>query len=288
MSALTLLVLAQLSEETPWSDARRKSLRIHDMLREMLGRYGRVYAENTRETVRRQVIHQFIQAGIVVRNPDEPDLPTNSPRTHYALSDAAIRTVRKYGSGEWEEAAQDFLENQVALIERYQRQRRAHRIPLELPDGKSYTLSPGAHNRLQAQVINEFGPLFAPGAQVLYVGDTENKRLHIEQELLDRLGFPITEHDKLPDVVLYDPQRERLYLIEAVTSHGPISPKRFIELEELFEGSSLQRIYVTAFPNFRVFRDHLTQIAWDTEVWLADVPEHLIHFNGDKFFSAHS
>jgi hypothetical protein len=224
---------------------------------------------------------------VVVRNPDEPTLSMNSPRTHYALSDAAIRTIRKYGGAEWSEAAQHFLENQRTLIERYRRDRDSHRVLLELSSGESYILSPGIHNQLQAQIISDFGPTFAPGATVLYVGDTENKMLHLEKELLESLGVPVSKHDKLPDVVLYDAQRQRLYLIEAVTSHGPVSPKRFTELERLFSGSSAQRIHVSAFPDFTVFKTYLTEIAWDTEVWLADVPDHLIHFNGDKFLSTH-
>ena len=287
LSALTLLVLAQLSEETPWSASCRKSLRIHDMLIEMRERFDKEYAENTRETVRRQVIHQFEQAHIVIRNPDNLTLPTNSPRTHYALSKAAIETIRKYGSDEWVEAAQDFLENQRALIERYAREKEQHRIPLVMEGGEAYTLSPGAHNQLQAQIINDFGPLFAPGARVLYVGDTENKMLHVEWEMLQRIGLPVTKHDKLPDVMLYDEKKNWVYLIEAVTSHGPVSPKRFAEIEGALEGCTAKRVYVSAFPDFSVFKNHLSEIAWDTEVWLADTPDHLIHFNGDKFLSVH-
>jgi adenine-specific DNA-methyltransferase len=106
ISALTLLVLAQLSEETPWGEAKRQSLRIHDILIEIKKHYDREYVENTRETIRRQVIHQFEQAGLVVRNPDDPTLATNSPRTHYALSDAGIRAIRNYRSEEWSQAVQ--------------------------------------------------------------------------------------------------------------------------------------------------------------------------------------
>ena len=166
ISALTFLVLAQLSEATPWRKAQCKSLGIHDMLIEIQERYGKEYAENTRETIRRRVIHQFMQAGIVVKNPDDPTLPTNSPLTHYALTAPLLDVLRKYGTAAWAEAVQQFLENQVALIERYQREREIHRIPLQLPTGEQYTLSPGAHNRLQVQIIDEFGPVFAPGSSV--------------------------------------------------------------------------------------------------------------------------
>ena len=283
MAALTLLVLAQLSEDVPWSQAQRRSLRIHDMLGEMRARYDRAYAENTRETIRRQVIHQFEQAGVVVRNPDEPTLPTNSPRTHYALSDAAIRTLRAYRSSDWANAAQEFLENQQALIERYRWQRDQHKVPLMLDSGAEYHLSPGAHNVLQAAIIEEFGPRFAPGAKVLYVGDTADKTLHLDSPSFERLGIPVPSHDKLPDVVLYDERKKWLYFIEAVTSHGPLSPKRKVELHQLLAASDVSAVFVSAFPDFTTFKNFLSEIAWETEVWIADTPSHLIHFNGDRF-----
>jgi type II restriction enzyme len=287
MAALTLLVLAGLSEDTPWVQARQQSLRIHDMLGEMQTRYGRQYAENTRETIRRQVIHQFVQAGLVLRNPDDPTLPTNSPRTHYALSEPTLDTLRAYRSGDWPEAAKVFLENQRALIETYRQQRDQYKVPLIMEGGVEYHLSPGAHNELQVLVIEEFGPRFAPGAKVLYVGDTANKTLHIDESGFRKLGIPIPSHDKLPDVVLYDEGRNWLYLIEAVTSHGPMSPKRQLELRELLGKGKADLIYVTAFPDFNTFKNFLLDIAWETEVWVADRPTHLIHFNGDRFLRPH-
>lgn len=108
LSALTLLVLAQLSEEDAWADARRQSLGIHSIMIEMAQRYDRRYAENTRESIRRQVVHQFEQAGLIIRNPDDPTLATSSPPTHYALSDETIRTIRLYGTAMWEEGVATF------------------------------------------------------------------------------------------------------------------------------------------------------------------------------------
>lgn len=283
ISALTLLILAQLSEDTPWNDAERPSLRIHDILQEIKERYGREYAENTRETIRRQVIHQFIQAGLVLRNPDEPSLSTNSPRTHYALADAAVQVIRNYGSNAWQQAVKDFSRTRGTLLELYQKSRDYHRIPLRLADGREYTLSPGEHNELQAAIIQEFGPRFAPGSTLFYLGDTENKTLIIEEQEFNALGIPVPSHEKLPDVVLYDKTRNWLYLIEAVTSHGPISPKRQVELEEMLISCTAKPIYVTAFPDLATFKDFLSEIAWETEVWLAEIPDHMIHFNGDRF-----
>lgn len=286
MSALTLLVLAQLSEDTPWADAESRSLRIHDILEEIKDRYNREYAENTRETIRRQVIHQFEHAGLVVRNPDDLTLPTNSPRTHYALSEPAVRTLTSYGTEMWLQAIASFNETKGALFEIYRKRRDHHRVPLQLPSGDEFHLSPGPHNKLQAAVVEEFGPRFAPGARLLYLGDTEDKTLIVDEETFQELGLPVPSHEKLPDIVLFEERRDRLFLIEAVTSHGAVSPKRHLELEETFKACTAKRVYVSAFPDFNIFKNFITEIAWETEVWLSEIPDHLIHFNGDRYLAS--
>ena len=283
ISCLTLLALAGLSEGDPWSKTSNPSRTIHQMLQFMRDTYSREYAENTRENVRRQVIHQFEQARLVDRNPDAPDLPTNSPHTHYGLTDDAVRVIRRYGRRGWQSQLRSFRSRHGALLEVYQRRRQMREIPIRLPTGEEIRLSPGKHNRLQALVVTAFGPKFAPGSTLLYLGDAANKLLHLDQEKLDQIGVPLTEHDKLPDVVIYDENRNWLFLVEAVTSHGPMSPKRVEELEATLKNCKATRIYVSAFPDFRQFRRHLDNVAWETEVWVAEIPDHLIHFNGDKF-----
>jgi type II restriction enzyme len=156
-------------------------------------------------------------------------------------------------------------------------------VPIKLNNGKVLLLSPGKHNKVQAAIVEEFASRFAKDSILLYVGDTENKDLHIEREKLEKIGIPITEHSKLPDVVFYDEKKNWLYLIEAVTSHGPMSPKRVIELEAFLKNCTAAKIYVSAFPDFLAFKKHTNNIAWDTEVWIMAYPEHMIHFNGDRF-----
>lgn len=286
IACLTLLALCDLSEDQIWSEAAQPSLTIHQVLGFVRDTYGRDYAENTRENVRRQVIHQLEQARVVDRNPDEPDLPTNSPRTHYGLTDEALKVLRLYQSNGWETELVAFRSSQGALLEVYRRRRRMREIPIRTSTGEEIRLSPGRHNRLQAQVVMEFGPKFAPGAVLLYLGDAAKKLLHLDEETLLRLGVPITEHDKLPDVVLYDQKRNWLFLIEAVTSHGPVTPKRMQELEMTLHGCVATRVYVSAFPDFRQFKRHLEDIAWETEVWVAEIADHLIHFDGEKFLGS--
>jgi type II restriction enzyme len=284
MSALTLLALCGLRPVDEWRNARRRSLTVTKGIMAFVAReYGKTYAPNTRETFRRQVLHQFVQARIADYNPDAPDLPTNSPRAHYALTEAALAAVRTYGTRRWKSAVSRFLQQQGNLLTVYQKRRVHHLVPVRLSDGTILKLSPGKHNQLQAAIVEEFAPRFAPGACLLYLGDTAKKNLHVDIKQLSGLGISIGEHDKLPDVVLHDAERDWLFLIEAVTSHGPVTPKRVVELEAMFAGCQTGRIYVSAFPDFAEFRKHLKSIAWETEVWIAEIPDHIIHFNGDRF-----
>jgi hypothetical protein len=282
-SALTLLALAGIRKTDAWSGARASPIGIHGIAAFARERYGRDYAENTRETIRRQTIHQFEQACVVDRNRDSPSRPTNSPRTVYCLTDDCLKVLQAYGTRRFDAEAAAFIEKHGELRRTYDQSRRLRRIPLRLPKGAILDLSPGRHNELQVAIVEEFGPRFAPGSQVLYVGDTAQKYALCEGTALAKLGISITKHDKLPDVVLFDPKKDWLFLIEAVTSHGPVNAKRHKEMEAVLRSCRLQRVYVTAFPDRATFRKHAADIAWETEVWIAESPDHMIHFNGPKF-----
>lgn len=283
-SALTLLALAGLRPKKAWSAAKASLLRTVDIMDFMRDAYKKDYAPNSRETIRRQTLHQFEQARLVDRNPDDPSRATNSGKNAYRLTEPALAVVQAFGSGLGFEAAVASFKKQFGSLETaYRGTRELHRVALVLAEGTQVSLSAGDHNELQAAIVREFGPRFAPGARVLYLGDTADKHVVMEAAALTGLGVTLTEHDKLPDVVLYDEKRGWLFLIEAVTSHGPVSPKRHHELEVAFGKCSAARVYVTAFPDAALFRRYAADIAWETEVWLADNPDHMIHFNGDKF-----
>jgi type II restriction enzyme len=285
MAALTLLALCGLHPSDAWDRARRYRVGISkDIMVFIKEAYRKEYAPNTRETFRRQVLHQFVQARIADYNPYQPDLPTNSPNAHYAITEAALAVARIFGQDGWEMAVARFLREQGNLAATYRKERAGRSVSIHLPDGATLEVSPGRHNTLQAAVIQHFRSHFAPNSDVLYLGDTEKKNLVLDVERFVALHIPITEHDKLPDIVLYDSERNWLFLIEVVTSHGPVTPKRVVELESMLSDCDAERIYVTAFPDFREFRRHLKDIAWETEVWVAEIPDHLIHFNGDRFF----
>jgi hypothetical protein len=249
----------------------------------MARHYKKRYAPNTRETVRRQVLHQFVQARIADYNPDNPELPVNSPNAHYALSAQVLDVIKTFGTKKWQSAVASFKADVGELRKRYVKDRDLTLIPLKLSDGKIIRLSPGKHNQVQVAIINQFASRFAKGSVLLYLGDAAKKDLYMNTKILDKLGIPIDQHSKLPDVVIYDTSKNWLFLIEAVTSHGPITPKRIVELEDFLKNCNAGKVYVSAFPDFAEFKRHTDELAWETEVWIVEHPDHMIHFNGDKF-----
>ena len=221
LAALTLLALCQIKESEEWKNARNPSLGVTKGIMQFVNEhYNRSYAPNTRETFRRFVLHQFEQGRIVNYNPDNPSLPVNSPKAHYALTRECLDLVQRYGTSGWEQKLSEWKDSVPALRLVYEGSRDLERVPIYLSNGQTLSLSAGKHNEVQAAIVHEFCSRFAKGGMVLYVGDTENKDLYQDKEQLQSLGIPINEHSKLPDIVIYDPERYWLYLIEAVTSHG--------------------------------------------------------------------
>lgn len=284
MAALTLLAVCNIKEQDNWKDATRQSMGVSNGVMNFVNEhYGKTYAPNTRETFRRQVLHQFVQARIVDYNPDNPKLPVNSPKAHYALTAEALEVIKSYKTKNWEKALSHFLAVVGKLSDVYLKERELNQIPVTLQNGKTIKLSAGKHNEVQAAIVQQFAPRFANGGVLLYLGDTAKKDLFLDEQGLKDLGIPIDQHSKLPDVVILDTKRNWLFLIEAVTSHGPVSPKRLLELEDFLKDCKVGKVYVTAFPDMTEFKKHSNNIAWETEVWLMEVADHMIHFNGDRF-----
>lgn len=144
------------------------------------------------------------------------------------------------------------------------------------------------HSRLITKVLNKFAASFAPGATLLYVNDSQIVGRRNVLKALFSLGIRIDDWNAMPDVVLRDEAKHRLFLVDSVFGHGSIGTERRSELETLFATVKECRVYVTAFPNRQLMARYLPDIAWETEVWVADSPSHLIHFNGDRFMGPRS
>lgn len=274
----TLLSMGALRADRPWARATRTWVRIHDMIQHSNSYLGADYKENSRETFRKQALHHFREAAIVIDNGKS----TNSPNYAYTFTEEFLALIRAYGSAEWENRLERWRATHTSLKDLYASKKQMTMMPVNI-NGQQLQFSPGAHNMLQKAIIENFAPRFAPGCVCLYVGDTIKKDLIKDVDTLAELGFEITLHDKMPDVVLYCPEKNWLYFIEAVTSVGPMTPLRVRDIKRMTERVRAGKIFVTAFPNMAVFKRFAETVAWETEVWLAELPDHMIHLNGDRF-----
>ncbi len=282
-AAYVLLALLDLRPAIPWADANAPLLGITPIIEFVATAYRIRYAPNTRETVRDDAVKFFVEEGLLLRNPDDPHRPTNSGKTVYQIEPAALDLLRKFGKTEWTTSLQKYLATRQALRNEIARKRNLARVPVTLLDGSKVALSPGGQNPLIKAIIEKLCPAFTPGGIVLYIGDTENKFVHLDTAGLSSLGITLDAAAKVPDVIVHYPSKNWLLLIEAVTSAGPVDGKRRKELKELFVGCNAGIVFVTAFENRRTMQSFVSQIAWETEVWISDDPDHMIHFNGERF-----
>lgn len=280
--AMALLAVANVTHN--WKTASDKlSLKTRDIIIFNNTNFEENISSGSYDDIRRKDLKLLVLAKIIINSADNLNAATNNPTRGYSLESDFSTLIKQYGTQDWDNALKSFLSEKELLKDILARNRAIDKIPVVLSDGKTLELSSGSHNNLQKLIIEEFLPRYGKGCQILYIGDTANKLLYLDEKLLKKLNFFELSHDKLPDIVAYDANRNWLYLIEAVHSSGSISEIRRLELERLTLNCTAEIIYITAFLSRTEFKKWVTEIAWETEVWIADNPDHLIHFNGDKF-----
>lgn len=287
-SGRTLLALAQVTENDDWTSASNPMLGIRAILDWVRDRQGHEVAENTRETYRRQTLHQFRDAGFVIYNDDDPGRVPNSSLNNYRLNPEALAVIRTYGTDGFDDAVAAYLVKAPGLLSKYQAARELTRIPVTLPGGKELTLSGGGQNVLIKQMIDDFCAYFIPGGEVIYIGDADEKLMHFDEDCLASLGVTVDTHGQMPDLVVYQREKNWLFLMEAASSHGPVDAKRHGELQALFAGSTAGLVYVSCFPDRATMRRFLADLAWETEAWCASDPTHMIHLNGERFLGPYA
>lgn len=275
---LSMLAMAGIKQEMEWSRATNEWIRIHDIIAFVNENYDTTYAENSRETFRKQAMHHFRNAALIEDN----GKPTNSPNYQYRITAETLDMIKAIGSSGRDGLLKRFTEYHSSLIDIYSAKKKMTMMPVKI-NGEYFNFSTGKHNELQKAIIEQFAPRFAPESECLYVGDTIEKDLVKNVAKLKELGFEITLHDKMPDVVLYCEDKNWIYFVESVTSVGPMDPKRIFEITEMTKEVKAGKIFVTAFLDFGTYKKFAEKLAWDTEVWIADMPDHMIHLNGDKF-----
>ena len=192
-----ILAMSNIKPNDGWDQATNDWSRIHDIIGFTRKHYGVTYAENSRETFRKQAIHHFRTAALIEDN----GRATNSPLYRYRLTAETLELIKSIGTKRWNERLENFKSSHESLISLYSSKKVMTKMPVKI-NGANFTFSTGKHNQLQKEIIEEFAPRFAPHSECLYVGDTIVKDLVKNTEKLKALGFTITLHDKMPDVVL--------------------------------------------------------------------------------------
>ena len=273
-----ILAMAGVKPDMSWSETTNEWIRIHDIIQFVNTFYDMSYAENSRETFRKQALHRFRTAALIEDN----GKATNSPNYRYRLTEETVEMLRTMGTPAWKTSVKRFLYYHEKLIDLYASKKKMTIMPVNI-NGESFKFSTGKHNELQKAIIEEFAPRVANNSECLYVGDTIEKDLVKNVEKLKELGFEITLHDKMPDIVLYRKDKDWIYFVESVTSVGPMDPNRILEITEMTKDVTAGKIFVTAFLDFKTYKKFAEDLAWETEVWIAEMPEHMIHLNGDRF-----
>ena len=285
--AMTFLAVADVKRTADWSRARiregKETLKSRDIIAYLNEHFQEKISMGSYDDIRRKDLKLPVVGGIIIAAANKPNAARNDPTRGYSLSPEYIEIIRRFGQPTWADEVEEFMENKPTLAERLDAARQLEQVPIKLPDGQTIQFSPGEHNLLQKAIIEQFLPRYGFGAEVLYVGDAAKKLLVKDEKKLQSLKFFELDHGELPDVVAYSPKKNWLFLIEAVHSSGSISPLRLLELKRLTKKCTADIVFITAFLNRKTFRKEAPDIAWETEVWIADAPDHMIHFDGDKF-----
>ena len=289
--AKAFMSVAGLKPGMKWAEIKDNNDEHRLLSRQIITHMNSYWGENissgSYDDIRRKDMALPVAALVVLKSAKNPNANTNDGTRGFATHPAAAKAIRKYGDAGWQQAVEEFHRDQPTLASRLSRVRDLARVPVQINSEVKLTFSAGKHNDLQKAVIESFLPIYGHGAEVLYVGDTAKKNLFLDEKGLKKINFFELAHDKLPDVVAYSAKENWLYLIEAVTTANPITELRRSVLLHSAAECTADLIFVTAFLDRDTYRKFAKDIAWETEVWIADAPEHMIHFNGDKFLGPH-
>lgn len=286
--ALAFLAVIGKRVENSWSDIQDLSDSVSLKTRDIITILNREYEEDissgSYDDIRRKDLRLLVLGEIIV--PSNPHSAHNDSRRGYALNPVYTDILKQrdvLSDMQWEREVIQNFQTTLSVKDMLSSTRNLSRMPVILPSGEEITFSPGEHNQLQRAIIEEFLPRYGHGCEVLYVGDAANRLLYKNEVTLRKINFFELSHGELPDIVAYSEQKNWLYLIEAVHSSGPITDVRLVELKRLTSLCTAEIIYVTAFLTRATFQKFVKEIAWETEIWIAESPDHVIHFDGDKF-----
>lgn len=262
-------------------------LRTREILKFENENYGENISPGSYDDIRRKDLKLLVLANIAINSSSIESKATNDSSRGYCMSNEFAVLIKDYGKPQWKQSLSEYKARRASLEQQLREKKEAERVPVTLPSGKELLLSYGEHNQLQKAIIENFLTIFGKGCTVLYVGDTSDKLLYKDEKRLKELGFFELVHDELPDVIAYNEEKNILFLVEAFHCTGQWDNTRLYKIKNKLKDCKAHLVFVTAFENFNQFKTHSKSIAWETEVWVADIPEHMIHFNGWKFLEIH-
>lgn len=289
--AIVFLALCDIGKTTSWSQAKsvgdRRILRTREIIE-----YANLHLEenispSSYDDIRRKDLVRLVGMGLVIKSAGNPNADTNDGTRGYSISDKFAELIRSYNTGGWKEKLRDF-EIDSDYINQFESKRNCRKLEVTVEEGVVVSLDDGPHNRIQKAIVESFLPIFGYGARLLYIGDTSEKQMLKYSETMREIGLDIEDRGMLPDIIAFSEEKQWVYLIEAVHSSNPLNPERCIELKRtVLRKCKYGVVFVTAFLSRKDFAKWMPHIAWETEVWLAENPEHMIHFNGDRFMGPH-
>ncbi len=287
--AMAFLAVADVSKS--WKEAKGQSENRHLTTREIIKYINDNFEENrsfgSYDDIKRRDLKLLVLADLIQNSADNPSAARNDPTRGNALSSDFKDLLLFYNSNEWDIKLKLFIKNKPSLADILRRKKDMPKVRVKLPTGHTLDFSQGGHNQLIREIIEEFLPRYGNGCEILYVGDAANKFLLREDGKLQELGFFELLHGALPDIVAYDSKKNWLFLIEAFYTSGPMDEERIFELKKELKNCKADLIFITAFTSKAAFKKNASDIGWESEVWTADNPDHLIHFNGGKFLGPH-
>ncbi len=284
--AMAFLAVGNVKTSTGWKKIKDSNNDYAVTTREIIDFHNSNLEENisrgSYDDIRRKDLARLILATIVVNS--KPGSNTSNPTRGYKINSEYSRIIRNYGQSDWFAQVAAFNRMHPTYSDRISTKRELPKLSVRTPDGKTIHLQDGEHNAIQKQIIEEFLPRFGHNAIVLYCGDSDNKYgLIHEKEKLQEIGFSDLKQSILPDVVAYSTEKNWIFLIEAYHTSNPITPERKLELQQVMGEHAKNAVFVTAFENISVYKNCPEDLAWETEVWIATEPDHMIHRNGFRF-----
>lgn len=286
---MTLAACAKVKSSAEWKHASEAYVGTHEIISfinehfpDKAGLDVQGYKENSRETFRDETLKRYVAASLM-----EPryGLANNDRNNAYRLTAQFAALIRHYGTDVWDEELEHFKEIHQSYSERLKQVKDVEKGYKVDYGSLTFNLGRSQHNKLQKLILEEFAPIFAPGAELLYIGDTSDRKLCVNEERMSELGINVlSDSAKLPDIILYDGINQRVLFVEAYSSTGEFNIDRVDFVKSCLNcPSSTEVAFVTAFHNTKKMLSVYHKIAWDTDIWVAEDPTHMTHKNGDKF-----